>query len=146
MNFHETLRMKLQFATLRDHPELRADRVAAHYVAFAHMALQMKEAVKMYRHSPDPALADFINDLMTRIAEGHQMELGIALEWGDKPPAESACPVCRWEGEPKCHEVWNGVLGPGARVIDRKYSCPSCGAMFTHAEGWEAAKPLPQPK
>ncbi len=46
------------------------------------------------------------------------------------------CPVCKWHGEPEKDETWNGIRGPGARVIAVKYNCPSCGVMFLHIRGW----------
>lgn len=46
------------------------------------------------------------------------------------------CPVCKWEGMPECEETWNGIRGPGARVISRRWHCPQCGTSFAHPNGW----------
>lgn len=56
------------------------------------------------------------------------------------PATGSACPVCKFQGEPECDETWNGIRGPGARVIARRWNCPKCGVVFAHPDGWQNAE------
>ncbi len=56
------------------------------------------------------------------------------------------CPVCRFEGEPGMDEKWNGIRGPGARVVSRRWTCPQCSAIFANPEGWKITAPAsPEP-
>lgn len=60
------------------------ERIAAHYTAFAHLAMQLRELTEARKHSGSKDLDDTIRFLTGKIREGHLMEFGIQLEWPNK--------------------------------------------------------------
>lgn len=57
----------------------------------------------------------------------------------------SQCPVCKSAAAPSVREIWNGICGPGACVVSREYSCPSCGVKFDNLDAWLSAEPKAEP-
>lgn len=87
LNRYEIARRNRQYHMLSESEEMQEERIASHYVAFAHLALQLKkmnEIRKMNRES-SPELNEHIRWLTSKIREGHLTEFGIELEWKHQP-------------------------------------------------------------
>lgn len=81
MNLYEQAKAERQWWTLAKSVEAQEERIAEHYVAFAHLALQLRKLTEARRHSRTTELNDTIRYLTGKIREGHLMEFGIQLEW-----------------------------------------------------------------
>lgn len=89
LNRYEQARAERQRWTLAQSVEAQEERIAAHYTAFAHLAMQLRELTEARKHGCTTDLNDTIRYLTGKIREGHLMEFGIQLEW---PNAEAKRP------------------------------------------------------
>ena len=81
LNRCEQARAERQRWTLAQSVEAQEERIAAHYTAFAHLAMQLRELTEARKHGCTTDLNDTIRYLTEKIREGHLMEFGIQLEW-----------------------------------------------------------------
>jgi hypothetical protein len=81
MNRWERARQEQQYWMLAQSVESQEERIAAHYTAFAHLAMQLRQLTEARKHSGSPELNETIRYLTGKIREGHLMEFGIELEW-----------------------------------------------------------------
>ncbi|MDE2100813.1 MAG: hypothetical protein KGL39_26440 [Patescibacteria group bacterium] len=81
MNRWQLARMERQYMMLSQCEHAQEERIAAHYSAFAHMAMQLRMLCEERRVSGSIKLDETIKYLTDKIREGHQMEFGILLEW-----------------------------------------------------------------
>jgi hypothetical protein len=81
LNRWEQARKKQQYALLAQSVEAQEDRIAEHYSAFAHLAMQLRELTNERKRRRSPELNDTIRHFCKVIREGHLMEFGIELEW-----------------------------------------------------------------
>jgi len=81
MNRWQLARMETQYKMLAQSEHAQEDRIAEHYSAFAHMAMQLRMLCEERRFSGSTSLDETIKYLTAKIREGHQMEFGILLEW-----------------------------------------------------------------
>jgi hypothetical protein len=87
LNRWEQARKEQQYALLSRSVEAQEDRIAEHYSAFAHLAMQLRALAEERKRRRSPELDDAIRHLCKVIREGHLMEFGIELEW---PAVEAA--------------------------------------------------------
>ena len=81
LNRYEQARAERQRWTLAQSVEAQEERIAEHYTAFAHLAMQLRELTEARKHGCTTDLNDTIRYLTGKIREGHLMEFGIQLEW-----------------------------------------------------------------
>ena len=81
LNLYEKAREERQRWMLSQSEQAQEERIAAHYTAFAHLAMQLRELTKARKHGCTTDLNDTIRYLTGKIREGHLMEFGIQLEW-----------------------------------------------------------------
>jgi hypothetical protein len=81
MSRYEQAKAQSQKWLLSQHCKIQEDRIAAHYVAFAHLAMQLKQLCDERVATGTCQLDETIEFLTGKIREGHLMEFGIALEW-----------------------------------------------------------------
>ena len=84
LNRYEQARAERQRCMLAQSVEVQEERIAAHYTAFAHLALQLRQLTEARKHGCTTDLNDTIRFLTGKIREGHLMEFGIQLEWPNK--------------------------------------------------------------
>ena len=65
------------------------ERIAKHYVAFAHLAMQLSKLIEARDQNQSEGLDKTIKYLTSKIREGHLMEFGIELEWPINPTSET---------------------------------------------------------
>jgi len=81
ISYSDEARAERQRWTLAQSVEAQEERIAAHYTAFAHLAMQLRELTEARKHGCTTDLNDTIRYLTGKIREGHLMEFGIQLEW-----------------------------------------------------------------
>jgi len=64
---------------LRDFPELRAERVANHYVRLSLLAQDMRRAIELRKVCPSKELDDFIETILKTINDQHKVDFGKGL-------------------------------------------------------------------
>ncbi len=81
MNDQETSRAERQRWILSQSEQAQEERIAAHYTAFAYLAMQLRELTEARKHGSTTEMNASIRYLTGKIREGHVMEFGIQLEW-----------------------------------------------------------------
>ena len=86
LNRFAQARKQHQYAMLARSSEDQEEQIAKHYVAFAQIAMQLRELTEERKRNNSPELNELIQYLCKKIREGHLMEFGIELEWPSVEP------------------------------------------------------------
>jgi len=90
LNRYQIAQAERQRWMLSQSEHAQEERIAKHYTAFAHLAMQLRELVEARKHSGSKDLDDTIRFMTGKIREGHLMEFGIQLEWPNAAMSDRA--------------------------------------------------------